>query len=98
MATLATAARVGHSTMVSPAYERFAGLCAVLTGIVGLLYSIAFVILRSVPLQSICLVLAGLLGTATLIAVYARLRETDSSFALWAVVLAITGALGSAIH
>ena len=42
--------------------------------------------------------LGGLLGTVALVAVYVRLRETDASFALLALVLGITGAMGSAIH
>ena len=98
MATIAAAGRVDQSITASASYERFAGVCAILTGVVGFVYSVAFVILKSVPLQSACLVLAGLLGTATLVAVYARLRETDASFALLALFLGIAGALGSAIH
>jgi hypothetical protein len=98
MVTLAAARRIGQSTAVSASYERFAGLCAILTGLSGFLYSLAFVVLKSVPLQSVCLIAAGLLGTATLIAVYGRLRETDSSFALWALVLTLVGALGATIH
>jgi hypothetical protein len=96
--TVAAAGHVEHSTAASASYERFAAVCAVLTGAATFVYSVAFVILRSVPLQSVCLMLAGLLGTAALVAVYARLRETDASFALWAVFLGLTGAIGSAIH
>jgi hypothetical protein len=98
MATVAATHRLEQSAAASASYERFAGACALGTAVAGFLYSLAFVVLKSVPLQSVCLLLAGLLGTATLIAVYTRLRETDPSFALWATVLALTGALGSAIH
>lgn len=42
--------------------------------------------------------LGGLLTSAALVAVYGRLRETDISFALLALLLGITGALGSAVH
>src|SRR3712207_8857773 len=42
--------------------------------------------------------LMGLLSTAVLVAVYGRLRETDASFALLALVLGVAGALGSAVH
>jgi len=99
MATLAAADRVGGaSTAASGAYERFAGVCGVLTGVVGFLYAVAFVILRSPSLSAVCLLLGGLLGTATLVAVYARLRATDSSFALMALLLGVTGAMGAAIH
>ena len=34
----------------------------------------------------------------TLVAVYARLRETDASVALLALLLGVTGAIGAAIH
>jgi hypothetical protein len=33
-----------------------------------------------------------------LVAIYYRLRETNAPFALWALVLGIAGALGSAVH
>lgn len=98
MATLAAGNRVGLSTSVSSSYERFAGVCAVLTGVVGLAYAVAFVILRSPSLSALCLLLGGLLGTVTLVAVYARLRETDASVALLALLLGVTGAMGAAIH
>ncbi|HLZ30613.1 MAG TPA: hypothetical protein VKV73_25125 [Chloroflexota bacterium] len=97
MTTLA-AGRVGVSTSISSSYERFAGVCGVLTGIVGFAYAVAFVILRSPSLSALCLLLGGLLGTATLVAVYGRVRETDGSFALLALLLGVTGALGAAIH
>jgi hypothetical protein len=84
--------------------ERFGGLCAVLAGIVIFLYSVAFVIIaRSAPglaglLSALFLMLSGLLSTAALVALYLRLRETDAAFALWALLLTMAGALGSAIH
>jgi hypothetical protein len=98
MASFAAAERVNLSGPVSGSYERFAGLCGILTGVVGLLYAVAFVILRSPPLSAVTLLLGGLLGTATLVAVYARLRETDGSFAMLGLVLGVTGAMGAALH
>jgi hypothetical protein len=98
MSTLAAADGPAHPATGSMSYERFAGICAVLAGLVGFLYSIAFVMLRSDLLSALFLTVAGLLNTVALVAVYARLRETDASFALLALVLGITGALGSAIH
>lgn len=87
-------------------YEKFAGLCAVLAGIGGFLYAVAFIILvlwggapeLGVLLSSLFLLILGLLGTAVLIAVYNRLRETDATFALLALLLGIAGALGTAVH
>jgi hypothetical protein len=98
MATLAAGDRVGVSTSVSNSYERFAGVCGVLTGVVGLVYAVAFVILRSPSLSALSLLLGGLLGTVTLVAVYRRLRETDESVALLALLLGVTSAMGAAIH
>jgi hypothetical protein len=40
----------------------------------------------------------GLLTSVALLAVYERLRETDASFALLALVLGLAGSLGSAVH
>jgi hypothetical protein len=98
MATIAAGSRVDSEIAVSTAYERFAATCAVLAGVVGLLYSVAFVVLRSDLLSALFLLLAGLLGAAVVVAVYERLRATDASFALWALVLGTTGAVGSMLH
>ena len=98
MATIAATGHVGQSTAVSSTYERFAGACAVLTGVVGFGYAVAFVILRSTTFSALFLMLGGLLGAAALVAIYARLKETDASFALWGLILGAVGAIGSAIH
>jgi hypothetical protein len=98
MATIAAGSRVDSAIGVSTAYERFAATCAVLAGVAGFLYSVAFVVLRSDVLGALFLLLAGLLGAAALVAVYERLRTTDPSFALWALLLGSTGAVGSMLH
>ena len=90
--------------MPSKSFERFAGLCAILAGVVGFLYSVAFIVIsRPAPelgglLSALFLMLGGLLSTAALAAVYARLREADAAFALWALLLGLVGAVGAAIH
>ncbi len=84
--------------MSNRSFERFAGLLAISTGVVGFLYAIAFIVLQSNLLSGLFLMLGGLLSSAALVAVYNRLRETDALFALWALLLGITGALGSAVH
>jgi hypothetical protein len=98
MATIAAGSRANSAIAVSTAYERFAATCAVLAGVVGFLYSVAFVVLRSDVLSALFLLLAGLFGAAALVGVYERLRATDPSFALWALVLGLTGAVGSMLH
>ena len=79
-------------------FERFAGACAILTAIASFLYAVAFVILQNVVLSALFLTAVGLLSSAVLVAVYYRVRETNTAFALWALVLGIAGALGSAVH
>jgi hypothetical protein len=97
-----TTGTVGNDTRAvrarSAPFERFAGACAILTGISGFLYAVAFVVLQDALLSGLFLMLTGLLTTAALVAVYERLRETDASFALLALLLGVAGALGSAVH
>jgi hypothetical protein len=82
----------------SASFERFAGVCAVLAGISGFLYAIAFVVLQDELSSGLFLRLGGLLTTAALVGIYERLRETDPSFALLALLLGVAGSLGSAVH
>ena len=89
--------RVGPQ-MRSASFERFAGACAILTAIAAFLYALAFVLVQEELLSVLFLMLMGLLSTAVLVAVYGRLRDTDASFALLALVLGVAGALGSAVH
>jgi hypothetical protein len=88
----------GAVTARSASFERFAGTCAILAGGSGLLYAVAFIVLQNVLLSGLLLMLAGLFTIVALLAVYERLRETDASFALLALVLGVAGALGSAVH
>jgi hypothetical protein len=98
MATRTVGDEAGGAPAQSGSFERFAGICAVLAGVSGFLYAVAFVVLQDDLLSGLFLMLSGLLTTAALVAVYERLRETDPSFALLALLLGIAGALGSAVH
>jgi hypothetical protein len=79
-------------------------VCALCAAVAGFGYSTAFVIYldnssRAAAYASSLLLLTGaLLSTAVFTGLYARLRETDASFALWGFVLALAGALGAALH
>jgi hypothetical protein len=42
--------------------------------------------------------LGGIVSTVVIVALYDRLRETDATFALWALLLGVIGMIGSAIH
>jgi len=79
-------------------FEKFAGWTAVLAGISGFLYSIAFIVLRSNLLSALFLLLGGLFSASALTALYQRLRGTESGFALLGLLLALSAALGSTIH
>lgn len=90
--------------MNTASFTKFAALSAISTGISGLLYSLAFIVIsRSDPdlgglLSAFFLMLGGLLATPVLVALYNRLREMEPGFALWAILLGIVGAFGSVIH
>jgi hypothetical protein len=90
--------RPGASSLRSAPFERFAGVCAVLAGVAAFFYAVAFIGLQNDLLSGLFLMLTGLLSTAALVAVYERLRETDTAFALFALLLGIAGAVGSAVH
>ena len=79
-------------------FERFGGSMGILAGIAGFLYAVAFIILRNALLSSLFLMLTGLFSTAALVALYYRLRQTDIAFGLWALLMGLAGAIGSAIH
>ena len=78
--------------------DRLAGLCAILAGISGFLYSISFVFLKNGLLIALFLLLGGLLATVALTALYSRVQTVDATLARLAWILGIAGALGAAIH
>ncbi len=98
MTTNAVANQANAAGLPDTAYERFAGVCAILAGIAGFLYAVAFILLRNPLLSAVFLLLTGFLSTAALVAVYRRLRTTDAAFALWALFLGLVGAVGATIH
>ena len=80
-------------------FERFAGWMAVLAGISGFLYSIAFIVLQNNLLSALFLTLGGLFSTAALTGLYQRVSGTESGFALLGLLAsASSAALGSSIH
>lgn len=98
MSTQSASNLVDITTTQPSSFERFAGLSAILAGIVGLLYSISFVVLKNDLLIALFLMLGGLFSSAALVAVYNRLKETDATFALWALLLSIASAFGALLH
>jgi hypothetical protein len=94
----AVANQANAAPVPTTTYAHFAGMCAILAGIAGFLYAVAFILLRNPLLSAVFLLLTGFLSTAALVAVYRRLRTTDADFALWALLLGLVGALGATIH
>ncbi len=98
MATRTTTRGVSATQVKSSAFERFASLCALLVGISGLAYAIAFLVVKSALFSDLFLMLSGFFSTAVFVAIYNRVRETDAPFALWGLLVGIAGALGSVVH
>lgn len=85
---------------MSSSYQKFAGVCGMLTGAAGLLYLVLFVVLRNPAalLPALALLCVGIFSSVVLVAVYHLIRGVDESFALWGLFLGLGGAGGAAIH
>jgi hypothetical protein len=79
-------------------YGRFAAVCAVLSAAAGLFYAVAFIVLGNIQLSAALLLVGGVLTTAALVGVYARLRAVDEAASRLGLTLGVVGAVGSAIH
>ncbi len=79
--------------MMSRSYYRFAGYSAIGAGILTLIYSLGFVVLKNQLLFSLAQLLGAILTVAAVIGLYGRLRKADEGFALIAVALALAGAV-----
>jgi len=94
-----TAGDATSTTMVETgSFERFAGICAILAGISGLLYAVSFVVLKNNGLSALFLMLGSLLATVVVTAVYQRIRTLNESASLWMLLLGIGGAFGALLH
>lgn len=83
---------------MNTSFERFAGWGAVLAGVSGFLYSLAFIVLRSNVFSALFLLLGGLFSALALTALFQRLGGTENGFALLGLLFSLAAALGSAIH
>jgi hypothetical protein len=88
-------------------FERFGAICAIIAGVAGFVYSVAFVVLArpgtstaemGVTLYSLAQLLGGLATTAVLVVLYERLRDVDHSFSMWGLLVGLVATFGSAIH
>ncbi len=83
---------------MTTSFNKFAGWAAILAGVSGFLYSVSFIVLQNNLLSALFLMLGGIFSTAALTALYQRLLNTESGFALLGLLLTVSAALGSAIH
>jgi hypothetical protein len=79
-------------------FERFSGWAAILAGISGFIYSVAFIVLQNNLLSALFLMLGGIFSACALTGLYQRLRGLESGFALLGLLFSLSAALGSAIH
>ncbi len=84
--------------MKSESYNRLAGYSAIIAGILVVIYSVAFVVLKNVLLYSFAQLIGGLLTSIALVALYESLKKDSSAFALVAVMLSVIAATGSMLH
>jgi len=91
--------------VVSPGVQRLAGACAIVAGVVGFLYSAAFVVVAGGAAPQlglgpswILLLVGSLFGSFALVVVYLRVRQVEPAIALWSLVLGAAGAIGAAMH
>ena len=89
-----------------PEYDQLAGWAAILAGIGGFVYSVAFivgVVLGKAPdlgrsVSSTALAICGLLTAVVAVALFQRAREASVPGAFLAVAFALFGSIGAAIH
>ncbi len=92
------------TTARSASFDRMAGYASMVVGLGGIIYAVLFVTLLhkatkgAAVMSSLLLLVGGVLSSVVMIAVFERLRSTDQGFALWALVLGLAGAFGSATH
>lgn len=98
-----TSARTSTGVVVtsSAAFDRFAGIAGIVTGVSSLLYAVFFLLVKGAAhdlLPPLLLALGGFLAPAVAVALYARVRASDAMFAAWALLLALLGQFGTALH
>src|SRR4051794_7464190 len=84
-----------EAAMKVSAFERFAGLCAILAAVASFAYSVAFIVIsRSRPelgglLSALFLLLSGVLALPALLGLFLRLRAADEGFAFLGLALGL---------
>lgn len=84
--------------MKASSLDGLAGWAALLAAVIGLLYSVAFVVLQNPLLYSLCLMIGGLLSLLVMTALFQRLSAADAALARLGWLLGAAAALGATIH
>ena len=79
-------------------YDHAAGWAAIASAALGVLYAVAFLVLKSATLSALCLMLGALASTVVLVALRARVGSIAPLAAQWALLVAGLGALGAMAH
>jgi hypothetical protein len=93
-----------HTGAMTPSFQRFAGYCAVATGVGGFLYSVAFVLVSrangdlGLGLSWVILLVGAGLAMPVLLALYEHLRQVEPPLALLALLFSVLGFLGAIMH
>lgn len=95
---LAKAKDCDNNKLMTFTYQKDSYISSYLAGVSWLLYAYYFVVARDPLLASLFLTLGGLFATKVFIALYQKLKELDSGFALVVLVLGVAGALGTMVH
>lgn len=98
MITSNAAPRTGAMTGQAVAFESVGGVAALVAGVAGFLYAVAFIILKNAGLSALFLLLIGLFSLVALVALYGRLRHVDESAALLGLLFSLAGAVGAMVH
>jgi hypothetical protein len=99
--TLQSSREPATPTLSPPARDthlRLTGVLALATATAGLAYAVIFVVLGDPVLAPAFLLLGGLLAIPVLLAVSSRLRGHTGEAVNTAVVLALLGSVGAAVH
>jgi hypothetical protein len=70
----------------------------IIAGITGFMYAYSFLVMRDAGHASIWLLISATASSAALVTLYSRVQATDPTIALWALLLGVIGAIGSAVH
>ncbi|TMF87997.1 MAG: hypothetical protein E6I08_08685 [Chloroflexi bacterium] len=79
-------------------FARVAGICALLAALDGLLYSVAFVVLKNSGLAGACLLVGGVLTIIALAGLRELVAPAGPGLATAAFALAVAAGLGAAAH